>query len=84
METRIENGVTIIMTGYRGKQPKHGYNGISYNPNTKRYKAIQNYKRKKYTLGYSFDKDELIALKKEAETHTVDGTFLEWYKKLEA
>lgn len=81
METRIENGVTIIMTGYKGNTPKHGYAGISYNPDSKKYRAIQTYRRKKYHLGYSLDKEELIAIKKEAEYHTVEGDFLEWYAK---
>ena len=83
METRIENGVTIIMTGYMGSKPKYGYYGISYNPTSKRYRAIQTYRRKKYHLGYSLDKDELIEIKKEAEYHVVEGDFLEWYATLE-
>ena len=83
MEIRIENGVTIIMTGYKGNQPKHGYVGITYNPDTKKYRAIQTYRRKKYHLGYSIDRDELIARKMEAEDHVVDGDFLEWYRTLQ-
>lgn len=82
MEIRIENGVTIIISGQKGKQPKHGYCGISYNPKSQIYKATHNYRRRKYTLGYSADKEELIAKKKEAEKHATIGDFLEWYSKL--
>ena len=84
MEIRIENGVTIIMSGYKGQQPKHGYCGISYNPKTQTYKVLHTYKRRKYTLGYSKDKEELIARKKEAEKHATIGDFLDWYSKLKA
>lgn len=83
METRIENGVTIIMTGYKGNQPKHGYTGISYNPKSKTYRAVHYYKRKKYSLGTSMDREELIARKKEAEKRATTGDFLQWYRKLE-
>lgn len=83
MEIRIENGVTIIKSGYKGNVPKYGHYGISYNPKSQRYRAIQSYREKKYHLGYSLDKEELIARKKEAEEHICTGDFLEWYKTLE-
>ena len=82
MEIRIENGVTIIKSGY-STGPKYGCYGISFNPKSNRYRAIQTYKRKKYHLGYSLDIEELIERKKEAEKHVIDDSFLEWYKTLE-
>lgn len=81
MKIRIENGVTVISTGDAkgGKKNMHGHVGINYDKNLKKYRAEINYKRKKYHLGYSLDIDELIAIRKEAEAHVKDGTFIAWF-----
>ncbi len=85
MNFRIENGVTVISTGDAkgGKKNMHGYVGINFDKKLKKYRAEINYKRKKYHLGYSLDIDELIAIRKEAEAHVKDGTFIDWlnYRK---
>ena len=81
MNYRIENGITIISTGDAkgGKKNKHGHVGINFDKRTQKHRAEINYQRKKYHLGYSLDIDELIAIRKEAEAHVKDGTFIEWF-----
>lgn len=81
METRIENGITIISTGDAkgGKKNKNGYTGIHFDKRSQKHRAEINYKRKKYHLGYSTNIEDLIAIRKEAEFHVKNGQFIDWY-----
>lgn len=74
LKIRIENGVTIISTGLR-KQP-----GIYEVNSTKKYKASIGFNNKYYHIGFSDDYEELVLLRREAEIHVRNGSFLEWFE----
>ena len=82
LKFRIENGITIISTGDAegGKKNKHGHTGIYYNSRRDVLRAEITYKNKKYHLGYSNDIDALVLLRREAEIHVKNGSFLEWFE----
>lgn len=73
MKIRIENGVTIISTGYVQKQQ-----GIYEVNSSKKYKANIRFQNKNYHIGFSDDYEELVLLRREAEIHVRNGSFLEW------
>ena len=82
LNTRIENGVTIISTGDSkgGKKNKNGYTGVHFDKRNNRYRAEINHKTKKYHLGYSDSIEELAEIRKEAEYHVKAGDFEDWYR----
>ncbi len=80
MKVYFENGLTVINTESMGGHiNKHGHHGVSYNPSTKYYTSSITFKYKTYYIGASRNVDEAIAMRKEADKHRDNDTFLEWY-----
>ena len=73
MKTRIENGVTIISTNFKKNHP-----GVYEINSTKKYRASIRYNEKNYHIGYSDDHEELVLIRREAEIHIRNGSFLQW------
>jgi len=57
-----------------------GYVGVTYDKSTKSWKAKIEFKKKRYYLGSSKNKEEAIEMRKEAEEH-IHGEFLKWYEE---
>lgn len=85
MNTRIENGITIISTGdaVGGLKNKTGFRGITYYESQDRYKSELTYQYKKYLLGFFHTFEEAKKMRIEAEEHREAGDFIEWYSTLE-
>lgn len=80
MKAYFEKGLTVIDTETMGGHiSKYGYHGISYSPASKYYTAYIVFKNKRYHIGSSRNLDEAIMMRKEAEKHRDNNTFLEWY-----
>ena len=52
--------------------------GISYSKEKKKWRARITFQKKEFNLGYFVDKEDAIAIRKEAEEN--EGNFLEWYE----
>ena len=80
----IENGVTIINTGdaIGGLKNKTGHVGIHYIEDADVYLAKISIGKKYHHLGRHKRIEDAIAIRKEAEWHRENGTFMEWWSSL--
>lgn len=82
METRIENGMTIITVGpgVANRANKTGYVGVTYVKRLNKYKADIVIKGYRYTLGFFEKASDAGAIRAEADRHKKNGDFIEWFK----
>ena len=78
MESRIENGVTIITVPKAEKTNPH--TGVYYHKLNKNYTAAIYFEGKQWNLGSFATLEDAIAIRKEAEAHVAAGTIQKWYK----
>lgn len=64
------------------KKAKYGVPGLTYRSDRKRFYLQVSFKDKSYTIGSFVNAEDAAPLRKEAEIHIKDGTFLEWHEEL--
>jgi hypothetical protein len=75
------NGTDIYQLGQEPRSNNtSGVVGVNYDKSTKTWKAIIQFKNKRYYLGSSKNKEEAIKMRKEAE-EKIHGEFLKWYEE---
>ena len=80
MKIRIEDGKTIISTGVKSDaaRNKTGVKGLSYRESLNCYCLQLVYNGKKYHIGNYDTIEEAKAMRKKADSHIENGTFLQW------
>ena len=83
METRIENGMTIITVGagVANRSNKTGYVGVTYIKRLDKYRADIVIKGYRYTLGFYEKASDAGAIRTEADKYKKEGKFIEWFKQ---
>lgn len=84
MKIRIEDGKTIISTGVKSGDVKNktGVKGLSYRESLKCYTLALVYNYRKYHIGNYDTIEEGKAMRKKADSHIENGTFLQWLDDL--
>lgn len=84
MKIRIEDGKTIISTGVKSGDAKNktGVKGLTYRDSLQCYTLALVYKGKKYHIGNYDTIEEGKAIRKKADSHIEDETFLQWLDDL--
>lgn len=83
MKIKIEDGKTIISTGIGSDsvRNKTGVVGLSFRKDYGYYSLASVYEGKKYHIGNYDTIEEGKAMRKKADEHIKDGTFVEWVKQ---
>lgn len=85
MNVYFENGLTVIDTNSSTENITNtsGKVGVCWYKHLQAYRARIRFNYKDYTLIFSKNFDEAVAIRKEAEKHRANGDFLEWFETLQ-